>query len=645
MNLSRLTIAQRFGLLVALCAVAILVPTGLYGRQALTLMQVEQREAKGLAPVRTLLEAIRLAQQHRGLSAVWLGGNEAQASARSAKATEVEAAMARLDAHLQADGATGAGIGKAWGAAQGSWKTVVDDVAAKRIDGAVSSTRHTAAIGQMLAALDVSLDHWGLLFDPHPDAYFLIVGALQEAPRMIEFMGQMRARGANLLAAGGTPPEAAKARYESLAGNLTQQFARTNLALTRSVELSGGGASPAVQASVRQLGELGQTGIAYTRQHVLTPETLSHPSADFVADMTKTIDGMYASLNQALGELDTLLQQRADAARNSLIGLLVLVAALFGAALSLAVATGRWIQRQLGAEPAELRKVATRVADGDLGSSMVLRPGDDTSVLAALAQMRLALCAVVGNVRDHAAQVATASSQIAQGNLDLSVRTELQASTLQQTAASMEQLRTTIAHSTDNANQANQLSRSASDVAGRGGASVSELVATITQIHDSSRRIADIIGTIDGIAFQTNILALNAAVEAARAGEQGRGFAVVASEVRALAQRSSAAAREIRTLIAASVERVDQGSQQGTQAAATMQDVVQSIRRVSDLIGEISAAAQQQNSGVAQVGDAISQMDQATQQNAALVEQSAAAAESLRRQAGELQQTVAAFRI
>jgi methyl-accepting chemotaxis protein len=181
-------------------------------------------------------------------------------------------------------------------------------------------------------------------------------------------------------------------------------------------------------------------------------------------------------------------------------------------------------------------------------------------------------------------------------------------------------------------------------VAGQGGASVSELVATMAQIHDSSRRIADIIGTIDGIAFQTNILALNAAVEAARAGEQGRGFAVVASEVRALAQRSSAAAREIRTLIAASVERVDQGSQQGTLVAATMQDVVQSIRRVSDLIGEISAAAQQQQSGVAQVGDAISQMDQATQQNAALVEQSAAAAESLRRQAGDLQDTVAAFR-
>ena len=645
MKLSRLTIAQRFSLLVALCALAILVPTALYGSQAWADMRQAQREADGLAPARSLLEAIRLTQQHRGLSAVWLGGNEAQASARSAKATEVEAALAKLDAQLQADGATTAAIGKAWGAARGNWKAVVDDVAAKRIDGAVSSSRHTAAIGQMLAALDVSLDHWALLFDPHPDSFFLIIGTLQEAPRTIEFMGQLRARGANLLAAGGTAPPAAKARYESLAGNLHQQFVRTNLALSRSMELSSGGGNAVLQAAVRQLDELGQAGIAYSRLHVLTPDTLSHPSAEFVADMTKTIDGMYASLNQVMGVLDTLMQQRADAARTGLIGMSVLVVALFGAALTLAVATGRWIRRQLGAEPAELREVATRVADGDIGSPMALHPGDDTSVLAAMAKMRLSLCSVVGNVRDHADQVATASSQIAQGNLDLSVRTELQASTLQQTAASMEQLRTAIAHSTDNANQANQLSRSASDVAGRGGASVSELVATMAQIHDSSRRIADIIGTIDGIAFQTNILALNAAVEAARAGEQGRGFAVVASEVRALAQRSSAAAREIRTLIAASVERVDQGSRQGTQAATTMQDVVQSIRRVSDLIGEISAAAQQQNSGVAQVGDAISQMDQATQQNAALVEQSAAAAESLRRQAGELQDTVAAFRI
>ena len=576
---------------------------------------------------------------------MWLAGNEAQASARSAKATEVEAAMAKLDAHVQADGATNAGIGKAWGAARADWKAVVDDVAAKRIDGAVSSTRHSAAIGQMLAALDVSLDHWGLLFDPSPDGYFLIVGTLQEAPRMIESMGQMRARGANLLATGGEAPPAAKARYDSLAGNLGQQFARTNLALNRAVELSSGGTSPVLQASVRQLDELGRTGIAYARQHVLTPETLSQPSTDFFADMTRTIDGLYASLGQAMGVLDTMMQQCADAARNSLIGLLLLVTALFGAALTLAVTTGRWIQRQLGAEPAELRQLATRVADGDLGSSLALRPGDNTSVLAAKAQMRLSLCAVVGNVRDHAAQVASASSQIAQGNLDLSARTELQASMLQQTAASMEQLRTTIAHSTDNANQANQLSRSASDVASRGGASVSQLVATITQIRDSSRRIADIIGTIDGIAFQTNILALNAAVEAARAGEQGRGFAVVASEVRTLAQRSSAAAREIRTLIAASVARVDQGSQQGTQAAATMHDVVQSIRRVSDLIGEISVAAREQNSGVAQVGDAVSHLDPATQQNAALVAQSAAAAESLRRQAGELQQTVAAFRL
>ncbi len=556
----------------------------------------------------------------------------------------MDTTTAKLDTQLLVDGAGNTTVGRAWADARSRWKAVAEDVAAKRIDGNVSSMRHTEAIAQMLVALDGLIDHWGLIFDANPGAYFLIAGTLQEAPRTIEILGQIRAQGANLLAAGGVAAPTAKARFEGLAGSLASQFDRTRRSLDRSLEV-GGGDRQALRAPVQQLGALGQTGIAYARTHVITPETLSHASATYVADMTQTIDGMYAALDQALGVLDVLLVQRASQARNGLLGMLALVVVLFCAAVTLALRTGRSISQQLGAEPAVLRHAAMQVADGDLGTNLVLRDGDNHSVLAAMAQMRLALSSVVGHVRDNASQVATASAQIAQGNLDLSNRTELQAGTLQQTAASMIQLRSTIAHSTANADQANQLSRSASDVAHRGGESVRELVATMAQIHDSSRRIADIIGTIDGIAFQTNILALNAAVEAARAGDQGRGFAVVASEVRALAQRSSAAAREIRTLIATSVERVDQGSQQGTQAAATMHDVVQSIGRVSDLIGEISAAAQEQNRGVAQVGDAVAQLDQATQQNAALVEQSAAAADSLRRQASDLQESVAAFRL
>ena len=290
--------------------------------------------------------------------------------------------------------------------------------------------------------------------------------------------------------------------------------------------------------------------------------------------------------------------------------------------------------------------VARNVAAGDLGQSIDSTGQDETAqLLAALNDMQAALAQVVGTVRNNAEGVATASAQIAQGNSDLSSRTEQQASALEQTAASMEQLGATVRQNADSASQANQLAHSASAVAARGGAVVSQVVSTMKGIHDSSRQIADIIGTIDGIAFQTNILALNAAVEAARAGEQGRGFAVVASEVRSLAQRSAAAAKEIKSLITTSVDRVAQGTALVDQAGSTMDEVVSSIRQVTDIVGEISAASTEQSSGVAQVGEAVTQIDQVTQQNAALVEESAAAAESLRNQAQQLAQSVAVFRL
>ena len=259
--------------------------------------------------------------------------------------------------------------------------------------------------------------------------------------------------------------------------------------------------------------------------------------------------------------------------------------------------------------------------------------------------MQSSLAQVVGHVRGSADGVATASSQIAQGNQDLSFRTEQQASSLQQTAASMEQLGSAVLQNADNASQANQLARNASAVAVQGGEVVGQVVTTMRSINESSKRIADIISVIDGIAFQTNILALNAAVEAARAGEQGRGFAVVATEVRSLAQRSASAAKEIKTLITASVERVEQGTFLVDQAGSTMAEIVSAITRVTDIVGEISASSSQQGNGVAQVGQAVNQMDQATQQNAALVEQSAAAAESLKLQAQQLVQAVAVFKL
>jgi len=304
------------------------------------------------------------------------------------------------------------------------------------------------------------------------------------------------------------------------------------------------------------------------------------------------------------------------------------------------------ITRSITVPLREAVAAAQRVAAGDLSARLHSDARDETGVLLrALQEMQAQLVGVVSHVRGNAESVATASTEIAQGNLNLSQRTEQQAAALQQTAATMDQLSATVRHNADNALQANTLASGASEIAAQGGVVVGEVVDTMRAINQSAKQISDIIAVIDGIAFQTNILALNAAVEAARAGEQGRGFAVVAGEVRALAQRSAEAAKEIKTLITHSVEQVEQGTSLVDRAGGTMGEIVAAIQRVSAIVAEISSASSEQSDGVSQVGQAVSLMDQATQQNAALVEQSAAAAESLKQQAGHLVQAVAVFKL
>ncbi|SFV01732.1 methyl-accepting chemotaxis protein [Pseudoduganella namucuonensis] len=320
--------------------------------------------------------------------------------------------------------------------------------------------------------------------------------------------------------------------------------------------------------------------------------------------------------------------------------MLIIAAIAVAASVSVAIVITRGITGPLH----EAVRVAQTVAGGDLTSRIDVRCTDETGLLMqALRDMNASLVKIVGEVRTGTDTIATASEQIASGNLDLSSRTEQQASSLEETASSMEELTSTVRQNAENARQANQLAESASDVAARGGAVVSQVVDTMASINESARKIVDIISVIDGIAFQTNILALNAAVEAARAGEQGRGFAVVASEVRNLAQRSAGAAKEIKTLINDSVEKVDLGSKLVDQAGTTMCDVVASVKRVNSLIGEIASASLEQSSGIEQINQAITQMDEVVQQNAALVEQAAAAAGALQDQAGVLVQVVGVF--
>jgi len=341
-------------------------------------------------------------------------------------------------------------------------------------------------------------------------------------------------------------------------------------------------------------------------------------------------------------ELDEAVKRIEDANSAARLGLLVfsLSALALGAALLV------WLTRSITGPLRAAGDVADAIANFDLTRPITVTTSDETGrLMASLQTMQSALLKLIGDVRSSTDSIGTASTEIALGNHDLSARTEQTAANLQEAAASMMQLTGTVRQTADAAITANQLASSATDVAQRGGAVVSQVVATMEDISASSRRISDIIGTIDGIAFQTNILALNAAVEAARAGEQGRGFAVVASEVRSLAGRSAEAAKEIKTLISASAERVESGTRQVQDAGNTMTEIVASVQRVTDIIAEISAASREQSDGIGQINAAVTQLDQMTQQNAALVEESAAAAESLRDQSGRLSEAISVFRL
>ncbi|MFT7772257.1 methyl-accepting chemotaxis protein [Roseateles sp.] len=384
------------------------------------------------------------------------------------------------------------------------------------------------------------------------------------------------------------------------------------------------------------------------------PELLKLSRSQQTTQAQALLDGeagqSYRRSSDYLEELIRFNRARADQASRDADALygsarLMLVVALL-VMLAMGVGIGWLLSGRIAGDVGRAQRAVESIADGNLDNDIRATGRDEVGrMLTALAGMQTRLAGIVSGVRSNAESVATASGQIAQGNNDLSQRTEEQASALQQTAATMDELSSTVRNNADNARQANQLALGASNVAKQGGEVVGQVVETMRGINESSRKIADILGVIDGIAFQTNILALNAAVEAARAGEQGRGFAVVAGEVRTLAQRSAEAAKEIKALIGTSVERVELGTAQVDKAGATMTEIVNAIRRVSDIVGEISSASSEQATGVGQVSDAITQMDKVTQQNAALVEEGAAAAISLRDQAAALVTSVAGFKL
>jgi len=640
--ISKLRIRTRFALLGLIGLIMTAIPMALYVSAAWSELKTAQMETHGVEPAKALLKVIQLTQQHRGLSALVLGGNSSSQEARAKKQSDADEAYQKVSALIAATTAD-AKAKSAWEQSFKDWTELEAKVTNTSIKVPESFAAHTALLKGLLRTMDLLADAYGLSLDPEYANYQLIRAVLYSLPALTEELGKTRAKGTGMLTtkSAGPPDRLALGLYAGMAG---QSLDEMKNAFGKATAVD-----PDLKAKLSNEISVAETmardAIELANSQILKVDELTYPGPDYFAFFTKAIDAQFKVNATSMDELDQILMRRVSHERNQLyvISSLLLLLTAFGALL--AVVSTRSITDALGGEPAEVKEITDAIASGDLSTVIPTNNLDETSLKGSMARMQQSLKAIVSSVLHGSEGVANASAEIAQGNNDLSARTESQASALEQTAASMEELSATVKQNADNARQANKLAMNASSVATKGGEVFGQVVSTMREINESSRKISDIIGVIDGIAFQTNILALNAAVEAARAGEQGRGFAVVASEVRALAGRSADAAKEIKSLINTSVEKVGQGTALVDQAGSTMSEIVGSIRRVTDIMGEISAASNEQALGVAQVGEAVTQMDQTTQQNAALVEEMAAAASSLRSQAGELVETVSVFKL
>ncbi|MGB6009260.1 methyl-accepting chemotaxis protein [Castellaniella sp.] len=641
--LNRLRLWQKFAILAAIGAVLVALPSLLYLNESGRIIRASEWEVQGLAPLRQNLKVLRLTQQHRGLSVLALNGDTAARAKREAKQDETEQAMDALSQALQQGDTQDAALDAAWQEARDTWSRLKTQLRQGRLSASDSFAIHTRLNAELLRTESLLLQHYGLRFDPDAQGYYLINAALDQAPVLTELFGQTRALGAGLLTRRSATPEErieirvllerAQEHYDSLTHAL-DNAARLDPRLKSALEDAGNAA----------LVSAGQA-IALAQSQLIQAQTPDFSASDYFTTFTAAVDAQFQLNEVALAQLDQLLDDR--------IQRLVRDRYLLGGGILLLCLAAAWVNwritrallRQLGGEPGYAASILQHIAAGDLAVPIRLHDGDRSSLLFAMRDMRDQLAAIVGNVRSGANAIATASAQISAGNLDLSARTEQQASSLTETAATTEQITATVRQNADHAQRANQLAAVAARTAGDGGVLVTQLVDTMQDINQRSAQVSDIIGVIDSIAFQTNILALNAAVEAARAGEQGRGFAVVAAEVRALAQRSAAAAKEIKHLIDTSVQAAARGNEQAAHAGATMREIVEGIQRVTDIMGSISEASREQATGIEEINIAVTRMDDVTQQNASLVEESVAAATSLKDQADTLARMVAVFRL
>jgi len=637
MNFDQVSVAKKFALLGIVALIMVAIPAGHQLRTAQKQFAAAEHELEGVLPAHRLLRLIQFTQQHRGLSAVFLGSN-VQAPARAAKNQDVNDAVTELDALLTTAALTDSQ--QDWQQARQEWQSLEIAVRSRSLTAAESSTLHTRLIARYLKMLDQMTTQSGLILTPEPDTYFLMTASLIKLPAATESLGQTRARGAGFLAEARITPEGrallaglvlqAADHYETMRNAFARAFAtnpQVEQRLTAEVD--------SLQAPVQQALDL-------ARKEILGTENLSFASSDYIAVFTAAIDALFAMDELAIAQLNQLLSARMRSIRTTqlLSGSMLLVL------LVIAAAVARLLTRSITGRLNQAVALAEGIATGDLTGQIASAGGDEIGkLLSALQRMQASLMKTVTEVRHNAQSVVVISEQIAQGNLELAARTETQAASLEETASSMEQLSGTVQQNAQNSGYANQLARTASETVLKGGSAVDQVVATMQSIEGSSRKIFDIIGVIDEIAFQTNLLALNAAVESARAGEHGRGFAVVANEVRALAQRSAAAAKEIKDLIGTSAERVDAGSRLVVQAGQTMKQVVDAIKQVAATVDQITTASREQSSGIGGVCDAVNQMDQLTQQNASLVQESARGTQRLKEQAERLLGMVKTFKV
>lgn len=620
-----LSLTQRF-LILALVGLLLVGPSlYLYVQDTNIGIRASQREHDGIGPARTAIGLLQATKAHRGLSSVFLGGNQLGPQ-RQAKAAEIDKLVDKLEVQLAG---AGSAILPKLKKVRSDWERIRDGVASRSFDVAHSYRQHTAHCQFLVRMIGEVADAYGLSLDPDGDSYYLMRAVFYDVPMLAENLGQLRAKGAGMLA--------------SKNGDVSNKAEMFGLIATadRAVELAedsiakAGAANreltAALSANLAEGVRAAKGGAELARNKVAMPAILDYPAADYLATLTAAIDTEFRLIGVAIDQLDRLIGARIEThrgTRNKLVGS-VLVTALVAALIGWLVAES--IRSELGGEPRYAAEVVRKIAAGDLSVEVVLRSGDKYSLLFSLQQMLARLSRVMIDIRGAADSIAAMSEQVSVSSQTLSQQSSEQAANVEQTSSSVEQISANVAQNSDNARLTDGIaSKSAAD-AGEGGKAVAQTVAAM-------RLIAEKIGIIDDIAYQTNLLALNAAIEAARAGEHGKGFAVVASEVRKLAERSQVAAQEIGAVAHDSVSLA-------TRAGSLLDQIVPAIRKTADLVQEISIASDEQSKGLQQITIAVSQLAQTTQVNASAAEELSSTAEEMSSNAVQMQQLITYFRI